>query len=133
MSEAATRELFRPVGLKEWRLIEQADRRAFPPRLPHQPIFYPVLNEQYAIMIARDWNCSDINSDYVGLVTAFDIDEAYVARFPPQVVGGRVAQELWVPAAELGEFNSHIVGKIRLLHVFYGEFYSGPRGLGGFP
>jgi hypothetical protein len=48
--------LYRPVGLNELRLIYQADLRAFPPRLPEQPIFYPVLNEGYAAKIARDWS-----------------------------------------------------------------------------
>lgn len=121
------------MGLKEWRLIEASKRRAFPPRLPQQPIFYPVTNEQYAILIARDWNRTDPNSEYVGLVTAFDLPEEFLERYPVQTVGGRVAQELWVPAEELEEFNAQIVGPIRLLHVYYGEEYQGPRGLGGFP
>jgi len=46
--------LYRPVGPKELALIEASGWRAFPPRLPEQPIFYPVLNEDYAIQIARD-------------------------------------------------------------------------------
>jgi hypothetical protein len=40
--------LYRPVGLKELELIVQADFRAFPPRLPEQPIFYLVLNIEAA-------------------------------------------------------------------------------------
>lgn len=32
--------------------------RAFPSRLPEQPIFYPVLSEEYAIKIARAWSAS---------------------------------------------------------------------------
>jgi hypothetical protein len=46
--------LFRPVGHKEWELIAQSGFSAFPPRLPEQPVFYPVLNEVYAEQIARD-------------------------------------------------------------------------------
>jgi hypothetical protein len=46
--------LYRPVGPKELKLIESSDYREFPPRLPEQPIFYPVLNEEYAAAIARD-------------------------------------------------------------------------------
>ena len=38
----------------ELALIEASDSRAFPPRLPEQPIFYPVTNEAYAAQIARD-------------------------------------------------------------------------------
>ena len=48
--------LFRPVGPIELDLIRANEYRAFPPRLPGQPIFYPVLNEEYATQIARDWN-----------------------------------------------------------------------------
>jgi hypothetical protein len=48
--------LWRPVGPAELELIRNAAMRAFPPRLPEQPIFYPVLSEEYAIKIARDWN-----------------------------------------------------------------------------
>ena len=48
--------LFRPVGQEELELIRQSEFKAFPPRLPEQPIFYPVLSEAYATQIARDWN-----------------------------------------------------------------------------
>jgi hypothetical protein len=48
--------LYRPVGLNELRLIFETEMTVFPPRLPEQPIFYPVLNAPYAIKIARDWN-----------------------------------------------------------------------------
>ena len=48
--------LFRPVGPKELALIAASGYRQFPPRLPEQPIFYPVLNEEYTRQIARDWN-----------------------------------------------------------------------------
>lgn len=60
------RELFRPVGLYELRLIEASGYSAFPPRLEMQPIFYPVLNVDYVIQIARDWNTTDIQSGYMG-------------------------------------------------------------------
>ena len=43
--------LFRPVGKQELDLIEESGWRKFPPRLPEQPIFYPVMNEEYAIQI----------------------------------------------------------------------------------
>jgi hypothetical protein len=35
--------LYRPVGKKELELIRASGFRAFPPRLPGQPFFYPVL------------------------------------------------------------------------------------------
>lgn len=46
--------LFRPVGPKELELIKASGWRAFPPRLPDQPIFYPVTNHAYASQIARE-------------------------------------------------------------------------------
>jgi hypothetical protein len=48
--------LYRPVGQAEVDLIRASGSRRFPPRLPEQPFFYPVLSEGYATQIARDWN-----------------------------------------------------------------------------
>ena len=48
--------LYRPVGTAELRLIEESGWREYPPRLPEQPIFYPVLEEGYAAEIASRWN-----------------------------------------------------------------------------
>lgn len=107
--------LYRPVGPKELNLIEQVEWKAFPPRLPDQPIFYPVLNEDYAIQIARDWNVPASGSGYV---TRFSVDADYLSRFAVQCVGGQEHQELWVPAEELEEFNRHIVGCIEVTRQF---------------
>ena len=41
-----TTVLSRPVGGNELRLIAESGFRSFPPPLPGQPIFYPVLNEE---------------------------------------------------------------------------------------
>lgn len=111
--------LFRPVGLEELRLIDAAGMRAFPPRLPEQPIFYPVLNEEYARQIARDWNTKQ--HSLVGFVTRFEVEDAYVAKFERRVVGSRVHEELWVPAEELAEFNRHIDGRIDVVAAYFGE------------
>ncbi len=108
--------LFRPVGPKELELIRATEWRAFPPRLPDQPIFYPVLNEEYAAQIARDWNVKDSGSGYV---TRFRVDAAFASRYPVQVVGGRVHEELWVPAEELDEFNAHLLGPIEVIAEFH--------------
>src|SRR4051812_38552910 len=94
--------------------------RAFPPRLKHQPIFYPVLEREYAVQIARDWNTKDEASGYAGWITEFDIDDEFASRYPVQVAGGRQHRELWVPAEELDDFNRHIVGGIRVTDVFVG-------------
>lgn len=126
MSDAQTRTLFRPVGLRELELILDADARAFPPRLPEQPIFYPVLNEGYAEQIARDWNTPDAVSGYAGFVTAFDVESSFLTRYETKVVGASRHQEVWVPAEELPEFNQHLRSRIRVTQAFYGHRYSGP-------
>jgi hypothetical protein len=58
-STADVTVLYRPVGPKELELIKESGCREFPSRLPGQPIFYPVLNEEYAVQIARDWNAGN--------------------------------------------------------------------------
>ena len=107
--------LFRPVGPEELDLIKQSSWKKFPPRLPEQPIFYPVINEEYAIQIARDWNVPASGSGYV---TKFSVSTEYVKKFPIQNVGGEIHNELWIPAEELEEFNSHIVGLIEVTKTF---------------
>jgi hypothetical protein len=83
--------------------------------LPEQPIFYPVLNEDYAIKIAREWN---VPHSGVGYVTRFRVESDFVQRYPIQQVGGETIVELWVPAEELAEFNARIVGLIEVVHEF---------------
>jgi hypothetical protein len=112
--------LYRPIGAKELELIAATGYRTFPPRLPSQPIFYPVLTESYAVEIARDWNTKDVASDFAGYVTRFAVDAAFAARYPVQTVGARRHQELWVPAEELDAFNRHIVGPIEVIVEFRG-------------
>jgi hypothetical protein len=108
--------LYRPVGPKELALIKESGWKKFPPRLEWQPIFYPVMNEEYAIQIARDWNVDASGSGYV---TKFNIDADYVKKFEVQNVGGAIHEELWVPAQELEEFNSHIIGLIEVTKEFF--------------
>lgn len=107
--------LYRPVGPKELALIEASGWREFPPRLPEQPIFYPVLNADYASQIARDWNVPECGS---GFVTRFSVEAEFAARYPVKTVGGSIHQELWVPAEELAEFNRRIVGVIEVVAKF---------------
>ena len=108
--------LFRPIGPGELELIIASGWKAFPPRLPDQPIFYPVLNEEYAVQIARDWNVKDSGSGYV---VKFKINAEFVKRYPIQTVGALMHEELWVPAEELPEFNSYIVGSIEITQEFH--------------
>lgn len=115
--------LFRPVGLKELEFIAQSGFTAFPPRLAIQPIFYPVLNFEYAAQIAREWNTKDPVS---GFVTPFEVEKEYVSKFEVQIVGSvRIHQELWVHAEELPEFNQHIVGQIKVIASFVEPNYEG--------
>ena len=107
--------LYRPVGQAEYELIVQSDFTAYPPRLPEQPIFYPVLNERYAKEIAEKWNRRYPDSQYTGYVTTFEIDDTYISQFPIQTVGASYHQELWIPAERLAEFNSYIIGKIAVI------------------
>ncbi len=115
--------LYRPVGLKELELIAHSGFHAFPPRLPDQPIFYPVLNLDYAAQVAREWNCTGPSG--AGFVTSFEVDAAYASRFEVHTVGSQIHQELWVPAEELDEFNRHIVGTIRVETAYYDDQFSG--------
>lgn len=109
--------LYRPVGPQELELITQSGYREFPPRLPEPPIFYPVLNEEYATQIARDWNTK--HGALIGYVTRFQMNRAYLDRYEVQTVGGSIHQEYWIPAEGLPEFNRNIVGKIEIIAEFH--------------
>jgi hypothetical protein len=108
--------LFRPTGPHELALIEESGYSAFPPRLFWQPIFYPVLNEEYATQIALDWNARDGNSGYV---TRFRVRRDFLHRYEVHQVGGAIHQEYWIPAEDLEEFNHQIVGKIEVVAEFH--------------
>jgi hypothetical protein len=118
--------LYRPIGFQELVLIANTNFLKFPPRLPSQPIFYPVLNLDYGIQIAQDWNTTDPNSGFAGFVTQFDVDDAYISQFETQIVGSiQVHQELWIPADRLVEFNRHIQGEIEIVAAYYGDKFAG--------
>jgi hypothetical protein len=115
---ADTVTLYRPTGEKELALIRASGWREFPPRLPEQPIFYPVLNEEYATQIARDWNTRDGG---MGYVLRFEVETEYLKQFPIQTAGSRIHHEYWIPADHLIEFNRHIVGLIEVVSEFRAE------------
>ena len=112
--------LYRPVGTKELELIVQSGNKAFPPRLPDQPIFYPVLNEKYATEIASNWNVK-YNDDHKGYVTEFEVEDEFSSKYEPHVVGADYHRELWVPAEELEDFNKHIIGNIKVIKEYSEE------------
>ena len=89
--------------------------KQWPPRLPEQPIFYPVFNLDYAITIARDWN---VKASGAGYVTRFCVRSDFVARYPARQADGRTILEQWIPAKDLNEVNANIVGRIQVTHVF---------------
>lgn len=107
--------LWRPTGPTELALVEGASWRAWPPRLPDQPIFYPVLNEDYATRIARDWN---VKASGVGYVTRFDVAKEFLDRYEVQQAGGETILEYWIPAEDLDELNENIVGRIEVVAEF---------------
>jgi hypothetical protein len=107
--------LWRPTGPRELALVEAADYRRWPPRLPDQPIFYPVLNEDYATRIARDWN---VKASGVGFVTKFSVRKSFLDRYEVHQVGGETILEYWIPAEELEEFSDNIVGTIEVVARF---------------
>lgn len=88
---------------------------AFPPRLPEQPIFYPVTTEEYAVKIARDWN---VRASGAGYVTRFEVLRKFLDRYEVQDAGGREHREYWIPAEDLPAFNDAIVGKIEIVEEF---------------
>ncbi len=123
----ATVTLYRPTGPKELQLVAESGYRAWPPRLTGQPIFYPVLNEEYATQIARDWNAKDRSTGYRGFVTLFKVQQAFLARYEVHRVGGPVHDEYWIPAEDLDEFNRNIVGPIEVIAEYAGGPDHEPR------
>lgn len=96
--------------------VEASGWTTWPPRLPDQPIFYPVLNEQYATKIARDWN---VRGSGAGYVTRFRVRKVFFDRYNVRQVGGRAILEYWIPAADLDEFNANIVGNIGVVAEYH--------------
>jgi hypothetical protein len=107
--------LWRPTGPQELALVEASGWREWPPRLPDQPIFYPVLNEDYATRIARDWNVQRSGGGYV---TRFEVSRDFLDRYEVQQAGGQTILEYWIPADDLPELNRNIVGLIQVVSEF---------------
>ncbi|WP_310376385.1 ADP-ribosylation/crystallin J1 [Catenuloplanes atrovinosus] len=110
-----TTTLWRPVGPAELALIAESGYAAFPPRLPDQPIFYPVLTEDYAARIAAEWNVEASGS---GHVTRFRVGTGFARRYPSRQAGGRDIAELWIPAEDVVELNAHLAGPIEVVSSF---------------
>jgi hypothetical protein len=115
---STTTTLYRPVGQAELELIQASGFRAFPPRLPEQPFFYPVANEQYATQIARDWNTKDASSGFVGYVLRFEVGSAFLDKYKIHTVGDSRRREYWIPATDLEQFNRNITGTIEVISEY---------------
>jgi hypothetical protein len=83
--------------------------------LPEQPIFYPVLSEEYATKIAREWNAP---ASGFGFLTCFKVKTAHLRQYSIQQAGGREHLEYWIPAEDMDAFNDAIVGKIEVVREF---------------
>ncbi len=115
--------LYRPVGLEELVLIYDSGMKAFPARLPQRPVFYPVLQLEYARQTASDWNIKSGQS--AGYVTQFNVEDSYIRKFEKHTIRGSQYQELWIPAEEVEEFNKHIVGHIKVVEAHFGDAFQG--------
>ena len=109
--------LYRPVGTKELNLIRESGYRAFPPKLPEQPVFYTILYLQHILLFVVIQSVK-YNDDHKGYVTKFEVDDSYGTQFEVHCVGDSYHEELWVPADELEEFNRHIIGEIKVIREF---------------
>lgn len=114
----STVTMFRPTGPNELKLVAESEFKRWPPRLPEQPIFYPVTNEQYAIDIASAWNVKDSG---IGYVTKFRVKREFVDRYKIEKVGGAHHTEWWIPAEDLEAMNDNIVGEIEVLSEYRGK------------
>ncbi len=114
-ADPETTTLYRPTGPEEIELVRASGFRRWPPRLPDQPIFYPVTNEAYAAQIARDWN---VPASGYGCVTRFRVRSDVMRRYAVRQVGGAEHTEWWIPAEDLETLNDAIVGVIEIIGEF---------------
>jgi hypothetical protein len=115
-TDVETVTLWRPTGPEEIALVEASGWREWPPRLPGQPIFYPVLNQEYATKIARDWNVKASGSGYV---TRFQVRRDFLDKYETHQVGGRTIIEYWIPAEDLPALNASIIGQIEVTAEYH--------------
>jgi len=51
-------------------------------------------------------------------VTRFQVSAEFLRRYEIKTVGSSIHQEYWIPAEELEEFNSNIVGVIEIIATY---------------
>lgn len=107
-----TTTMYRPVGPAEQELVKESGYTRWPARLPEQPIFYPVTNEEYAREITVQWNVPQYGTGYV---TRFEVLKSFADRYDIHQVGAARHTEWWIPAEEMEELNESIVGRIEVI------------------
>ncbi len=104
--------MYRPTGPEELKLVAESGYKMWPPRLPGQPIFYPVTNEDYARQIAKQWN---VKFSGIGYVTKFEVKKSFISKYELHTVGTKGHTEWWIPAEDLEKLNDNIVGTIEVI------------------
>ncbi|MDX2065774.1 MAG: four helix bundle protein [Fimbriimonadaceae bacterium] len=104
--------MYRPVGPAELAALADLNYEGWPPRLPEQPIFYPVTNARYAREISEKWNVKGYGQGYV---TRFRVRKEFADQFPVECVGESHHTEWWIPAEAIDELNQNLVGKIEVI------------------
>jgi hypothetical protein len=96
--------------------VKKSGFKRWPPRLPEQPIFYIVTNQEYARQIAQQWNVPESGTGYV---TRFQVRKSFMDRYPVHQVGGAQHTEWWIPSEDLQELNDNIIGQIELIEEYH--------------
>jgi len=105
-------KLFRAVGEKEFRLIQQNGFKGFPARMPGRRKMNLAPDKEYAMQIALKRNTEDRRN----YILEFEADDNYIFWFGTKTADGH--QEYNIPAEQIDEFNSHITGLISVAGVF---------------
>jgi hypothetical protein len=79
---------------------------------------YPVLSEQYATQIARDWNTKDETSGIAGYVLQFRVRTEFLIHYEIHIVGSSEHREYWIPAEDVQKLNENMVGPIKVISEF---------------
>lgn len=101
--------LWRSVGQSELDLVASLRWRAWPPRLPNQPIFSAAGDRRYAVQIGRERN---VPAEGVGYVVKFDVARSFLDRHQGYQGGPCDEREYRIPGDEVADLNAHLVGAI---------------------
>lgn len=108
MIKIETITMYRPCNQAEYNLVKESGFKKWPPRLPGQPIFYPVTNQRYAQEV-NEWNHKDFGGGYV---MKFTVKKSFVDQYKIERVGAEHHTEWWIPAEDLDALNDNIIGQI---------------------